>query len=289
MYFTRDNCISDVIFCPSFQGFGRLLFPVDRQFDYHTKLENIDDIYIWYNYINVNKTIEILNYLKQQVDAQYQIFYDIYTEAEKREDTTKRDTGLFFFRGKTNASFAIVNAGGGFMYVGAMHDSFPQALEISKKGCHAFALIYRPSHAMEDLAKAISFVFEHQDELQVNTSSYSLWGGSAGARMAATLGNYGTKYFGQKDYPLPATIVIQYTGLSQVTGNEPPTYCCVGTHDYISPYSIMKNRVDKIKKNGTDAYIDIFKGLPHGFGLGQGTCGEDWLDHAMNFWYKHMD
>ena len=115
MYFTRDNCIGDVIFCSSFQGFGRLLFPVDRQFDYHTKLENIDDIYIWYNYINVNKTIEILNYLKQQVDAQYQIFYDIYTEAEKREDTTKRDTGLFFFRGKTNASFAIGHAGGGFL------------------------------------------------------------------------------------------------------------------------------------------------------------------------------
>ena len=37
----------------------------------------------------------------------------------------------------------IANAGGGFVYVGAMHDSFPAALELTKKGYNAFALIYR--------------------------------------------------------------------------------------------------------------------------------------------------
>ncbi|MGN1182968.1 MAG: alpha/beta hydrolase [Faecalibacillus sp.] len=289
MCFTKDNSIGDVISCPAFQDFGRLLFPIDRHFDIHTKLEDIDDIYIWYHYINVNKTIEILNYFKQQSNIGNQIFYDIYTDREKKKDESKKNTGLFFFRGNTNAPFAIVNAGGGFMYVAAMHDSFPQALEISKRGYHAFALIYRPDHAMEDLAKAISFVFEHQSELKVNTSFYSLWGGSAGARMAAILGNYGTQYFGQKEYPRPATIVMQYTGFSQVTGNEPPTYCCVGTHDHISSYQIMKNRVDRLKKNGTDASIDIFKGLPHGFGLGEGTCGKGWIDHAVDFWEKHVD
>ncbi len=53
------------------------------------------------------------------------------------------------------AKYAIMNAGGGFVYVGAMYGSFPHALEVSKKGYHAFALIYRPDSAYEDLARAM--------------------------------------------------------------------------------------------------------------------------------------
>ena len=72
------------------------------------------------------------------------IFYDIYTDAEKSADPAKNNTGLFFFKGEKNKPFAICNAGGGFAYIGAMHDSFPHALELSKMGYNAFALIYRP-------------------------------------------------------------------------------------------------------------------------------------------------
>ena len=183
---------------------------------------------------------------------------------------------------------AIVNAGGGFMYVGAMQDSFPHALELSKKGYNAFALIYRPDTAMQDLARAIAFIFEHAEELQVDTSHYSVWGGSAGGRMAAWIGNYGTESYGEKAYPRPATIVMQYTGLSEVTGDEPPTYSCVGTNDGIANYRIMEERTRRIKANGTDAEIEIFEGLPHGFGLGIGTNAEGWIDHAIIFWENHM-
>ena len=98
----------------------------------------------------------------------------------------KRDTGLFYFKGKPGTKYAILNAGGGFVYVGAMHDSFPHALEVSKKGYHAFALIYRPDSAYEDLARAIAYVNDHAKELDIDAEGYSLWGGSAGARMAAT-------------------------------------------------------------------------------------------------------
>lgn len=72
-------------------------------------------------------------------------------------------------------------------------------------GYNAFALIYRPGAqtACEDLARAISFIFENADELEVNTDCYSLWGGSAGGRMAAWLGSYGTAAFGEKIYRRP--------------------------------------------------------------------------------------
>lgn len=128
-------------------------------------------------------------------------------------------TSGLIFRGEPGAKTAIVNAGGGFAYVVAMHDSFPQALELSKKGYNAFALIYRPGAdtACEDLARAIAFLHEHGQELSIDMADYSLWGGSAGARMAAWLGSYGTEAFGENEYPAPAAVVMQYTGLSDVT------------------------------------------------------------------------
>lgn len=70
-------------------------------------------------------------------------------------------------------------------------------VEISKMGYNAFALIYRPGAqtACEDLSRAIDFIFENADELEVDTDGYSLWGGSAGGRMADWVGTYGTELF----------------------------------------------------------------------------------------------
>ena len=289
-YFTRNSKVSDVIENNSFLGFGDLIFPVDRQFDKNMTLENVGDIYVWYNYINPDKTVEIVNFLKQEADSGKQVFYNIYTEEEMSIEPEKRNTGIFYFRGNPNSKFAILNAGGGFMYVGAMQDSFPHALELSRVGYNAFALIYRPEEtkAMEDLSRAVAFIHENAKELQVDTSNYSVWGGSAGARMSAWLGNYGTESFGEKKYPRPSAVIMQYTGLSEVTGNEPPTYNCVGTNDGIASYRTMENRINKIKQNGTDAEIEIFNGLPHGFGLGEGTNAEGWINNAIKFWERNM-
>lgn len=289
-YFTKDTKVVDVINNSSFKDFGKLIFPTNRTIDKNMTLEDAKDLYIWYNYMNADKTVEIVNYMKEQVDSGNQIFYSIYTEEEMKREPEKRNTGIFFFRGNENSKFAIVNAGGGFMYVGAMQDSFPHALELSKNGYNAFALIYRPDadKAMEDLARAVAFIHENKDILKVDTNAYSVWGGSAGGRMAAWLGNYGTESFGGKKYPRPSAVIMQYTGLSEVTGDEPPTYNCVGTNDGIANYKVMENRINKIKQNGTDAEIEIFDGLPHGFGLGIGTNAEGWINNAIKFWQRNM-
>ena len=82
---------------------------------------------------------------------------------------------------------------------------------------------------MQDLARAIAFIHENSEELEVDVDDYSVWGGSAGARMAAWISTYGTEQFGVKEYPRPSAVIMQYTGLSEVTGYEVPTYSCVGT------------------------------------------------------------
>lgn len=166
--YTENTKISDVISDSAFGNFGRLIFPVNSRYYSGDTLGELQ--LTWYNNIDASKTVEIANYMKIHAEAGETIFYFIYTEAEKEADPAKRDTGLFFFKGEPGAKFAICNAGGGFAYVGAMHDSFPHALELSKKGYNAFALIYRPHSqtACEDLARAISFIFEHAEVLTSN-------------------------------------------------------------------------------------------------------------------------
>ena len=281
--------IDEVTSYPAFDDWGRMIFPVDTGYYSGGTLGSLR--LTWYSNIQPAKTVEIVNYMREKADAGEQIFYRIYTDEEIAADPWKADTGLFFFRGHPGAKTAICNAGGGFAYVGAMHDSLPHALELSKKGYNAFALIYRPGAqtACQDLARAIVFLHENAAKLGIDMAGYSLWGGSAGARMAAWLGSLGTEYFGEQSYPRPAAVIMQYTGLGEVYGNEPPTYNCVGTNDGIASFKTMERRINAIKANGTDAQIEVFTGLGHGFGLGQGTVAEGWIDNAVKFWEKQNE
>ena len=286
--YTTNTKISDVLSDTAFGDYGRLIFPVNSGYYSGDTLGELR--LTWYSHIDPNKTVEIANYMKSHAEAGETIFYDIYSDEEKAADPEKKDTGVFFFKGDPGARFAICNAGGAFAYVGAMHDSFPHALELSKKGYNAFALIYRPGAqtACEDLARAIAFIFDHADELEVNTDCYSLWGGSAGGRMTAYLSSYGTQSFGEASYPRPGTAVIQYTGHSEYTKSDPPTFMCVGENDGIASWRTMENRANTMKSVGIDTEFHKYPGLGHGFGIGTGTVAEGWLDAAVSFWENQM-
>jgi hypothetical protein len=283
--------LQEIINLPAFQKFGRLLFPVNRPIHSSMTLKELSssNIYLWYSHIDVCKTVEIIQTLYNHV-RDHTIFYNIYSKEERLKDPSKKDTGLFFFKGNDYAPFAICNAGGGFVYVGAMHDSMPHALKLSQKRYNAFALIYRVDHPYKDLARAISFIYDHSDELKVDKNHYSLWGGSAGARMAATLGNKKTleSYLG-KDIPQADAVTMQYTGYHYVSQYDAPTYACVGSNDYIADYHTMKNRLDALKMMNIPTEFYCYKGLSHGFGLGTGTIAEGWIDDAIQFWENQIN
>ena len=278
--YSRSSLISDVMADPSFKGFGRLLFPVNGSYWSGSTLEDLR--LTWYNYIDPDKTVEIVNTLKSMADAGKTVFLDIYTDAEKASDPAKKNTGLFFFQGSKGAKTAICNAGGGFSYVGAMHDSFPHALELSKKGYNAFALIYRPGWetAMDDLARTIALLVANAEDLGIDMDGYSLWGGSAGTRMAATLGSEASAF----GLPRAGAVIMQYTGHSEWTRSDPPTYACCGTADGIASWQGMKSRLDAMAAAGIPTEFHSYQGLPHGFGLGTGTVAEGWIEDAVKFW-----
>ncbi len=291
--FTLDTTVGEVIADPAFEDFGRLLFPVDLDVSESLTLEEVSSssTYIWYSEIKPEKTVEILNSLKERVLNGEQIFYPIYSDEQIAADSTRADTGLFYFGGNAGEKFAIMNAGGGFMYVGAMHDSFPHALEAAKAGYNAFALIYRPNSPYEDLAAAIGYIEDHTAELQVDPENYSLWGGSAGARMAATLGNadYLYQLTGRTDIPQAAAVIMQYTGYSSVSEADAPTYANVGTNDGIANWRTIQSRLESLEALGIPTEFHSYRGLRHGFGLGIGTAAEGWIEDAFAFWEEQSE
>lgn len=142
--------------------------------------------------------------------------------------------------------------------------------------------------ACEDLAAAISFIFENADTFGVNINGYSLWGGSAGARMGAYLGSYGPGAFGGGDLPRPSAVIMQYTDHSDYTQNDPPTYVCVGENDGIASWRTMERRINTLDKLGIATEFHHYPNLGHGFGLGIGTTAEGWIDDAATFWESYM-
>jgi hypothetical protein len=72
----------------------------------------------------------------------------------------------------------VISPGGGFSYVGSVHEGFPYATEISARGYNAFVLRYRAGFggavATEDLAAAISYIFRNAKALGVGAWDYSL-------------------------------------------------------------------------------------------------------------------
>lgn len=108
----KDTKVVDVIDDPLFKGYGRLIFPTAfGRPSSSMPLSQVGSMLIYHNYVNTETTLDVIGYMMKEVKAGRKIFYDIYTEAEKRRDPDKRDTGLFFFRGKPGAPFGLISAG----------------------------------------------------------------------------------------------------------------------------------------------------------------------------------
>jgi len=290
-HLTVNSFVRDIVNHPAFKSFGERLLPSDDNSSYYnTRISNAASLMSYHQNVNPSVIVNALNYMIDEAQKGKTIFYDFYTAQQKRKDPAKENTGLFFFRGKPGAPFAIVCPGGGFSYVGSLHEGFPLALEISKKGYNAFVIRYRIGGeriACEDLAASIAYIITNAKTLEVSANNYSLWGGSAGARMAARLSSYGTAAYGEKDFPKPATAVILYTGHSDFTAHDPPTFTVVGERDSIANPAVMEQRVNAMRAAGIDVEFHRYPNVGHGFGLGVGTTAEGWLNNAVRFWEKY--
>lgn len=286
-HLTVDDSIGDLLAHPAFQGFqNHLMLRNDSNYDEAMLLRHVDGLLPYHSHVNPDTVVTSLNYMVDEMNAGEKIFYDFYSEDQKQEDQSLSNTGLFFFRGDPGAPFAIISPGGGFSYVGSLHEGFPYAMELSKRGYNAFVLTYRVGGgeiATEDLIAAISYIVENAEELEVSVKDYSVWGSSAGARMAANAGSFRANGFSP-----PAAIVMAYTAHQNFTESDPPTFVTASKSDRIVNIEAVRNRVANLRDAGIDVEYVEFDNVRHGFGLGTGTDAEGWIDEAISFWEKQM-
>lgn len=288
----QDSIVS-MVNHPVFEGFGQLLLPRDdRDIDDTMQLAEMANLMPYHSHVNAENSVEAVNHLIDQANQEETIFYDIYTDDEKQEIPAKANTGLFYYSGETNAPFAVIAAGGGFSYVGSLHEGFPYAMELNNQGYPAFVLKYRVGSerdATEDLAAAISFIYKNAEELGVDRENYSLWGSSAGARMVANIGTEGVQAYGGDNIQKPASVITAYTGHRNYSDDDSPTFAVVSEDDLIASADTMEQRIRNLQNNGVAAGILTFQNVGHGFGLGIGTEAEGWLNRAIAFWEEHID
>jgi len=285
------STIRDILRHPSFAGFSHLILPWDdRAYDEDMRLTRIGSLLPYHSHVDPETVTSALNRMIDDAASGQTVFYSFYSEAQRQQQPARRNTGLFFFRGRRGAPFAVISPGGGFSYVGSVHEGFPYAEAISRKGYNAFVLRYRTGYggtvATQDLAAAVTYILRNAGTLGVSTDGYSLWGSSAGARMAAAIGSHGVAKYGGGDAPRPSAIVMAYTAHSDHSSAEPPTFVAVGEQDGIAPPAVMERRVEALRKSGTSVEYHKYKGLGHGFGLGTGTSAEGWVFEAIRFWQQ---
>lgn len=103
-------------------------------------------------------------------------------------------------------------------------------------------------NATKDLVAAMSFIFKNADQFDVASKDYSLWGSSAGARMVAYIGSDGAAAFRGTVLSRPSIIVMAYTGYSDFSASDPPTFVTVCSDDRIVHVATVEKRVEQMRQ-----------------------------------------
>jgi pimeloyl-ACP methyl ester carboxylesterase len=97
----------------TFHMIGMLLLLIAR-----LRLRDIQSLLPYHSHVDPATVVDALNHMIDDVNRGNTIVYDIYADGDKKKEPSKSHTGLFFFRGRPGAPFAIIAPGGGFSYTG---------------------------------------------------------------------------------------------------------------------------------------------------------------------------
>ena len=248
---------------------------------------------------NAESMLQGMIYLEEQA-LQNNVLYSVYPETEWQESPEKEDVKLFFLPAEdrnTDKPFIICAAGGGYIRVCSMGESFPAAKQFHKLGYHVFVLNYRvltkpvfPT-VLDDMAAAIRFILENQNEFGLKNTEYILNGYSAGGNLVDA---FGTEALGWKKYdlPAPAAIFSVYAPLAfrdggdvreMFTENYPPCFIIHAKDDPTVPYQNAVDLKQLCDKYHIPAQLELPEHGEHGWGDGRDTDAEGWTERAIAF------
>lgn len=135
------------------------------------------------------------------------------------------------------------------------------------------------------------FTVRHAKELEVDNENYSLWGGSAGARLCSYVTYLGSGFIKPGRKLHPAADIIAYTYFDfkpRFMPEDSPGFFITGTRDWLVPVSSTRADADRLRKQGVPVEVHAPEGAEHGFGVGNGTPAEGWISQAIDFWKRNM-
>lgn len=299
-HFNENDLVVNILNSPAFEGNGRFLFPWDdtNRYTPDMTLADVAELMLWHTNMNPKEMVDGINVLVDEVNAGQDVFYDIYSEEEKEEDPTKVHTKLIFMRGKPGAPFVLIVPGGGGYYVATMHAGLPVAKKFIEHGYNAFVLDYRvgegipgETNAVEDICRAISFIRNHAEKLEVDPDEYALEGESAGASFVFA-SVYGSSNNPRSSSLLRPIAVIEEYPLQEDKHDfesfDPPLYVISGKQDHLSSWVDIEARCKKMEEAGIQVSMRFTEEEAHGFGTGKGTQAQGWVDDAITFWEGHL-
>ena len=110
-----DSTVGEILRHPAFAGFSRLILPWDdRDYEEQMPLSRIASLLPYHSHVDPETVTNALNRMIDDAARGQTVFYSFYTETQQKQQPARKNTGLFFFRGRTGAPFAVISPGGGF-------------------------------------------------------------------------------------------------------------------------------------------------------------------------------
>lgn len=219
--------------------------------------------------------------------------------------------------------FALICPGGGYNMVCSFAEGKPHAKKLNKMGYSAFVLRYDTREKgcyptpMADVARALRYILDNSEMLNVEPEGFSIWGSSAGGHLAASFGteNMGYPHYGLPkpsalilSYPVitmgkfghpgsrdsllglsPPQLLIDETSVEQhVWPGFPPTFVWCGKDDEVVDYRNSTMLARQMELMGIPHKLTVFEHVRHGLGLAEKTDAKGWFSEAVEFWETYV-
>lgn len=326
---TAESTWNEIISRPEFAGFSPFLLSNCYVPDLNWNLKQMNEaFYDW----GADSIAYGLNRIIDLIDAGERVAFDFYSADDREAFPDKQETKLFFMRGKPGKPFVMICPGGGYGAVCTLKEGFTTGARLNEYGYNAFILSYRlrarnaestyslMPKPIDDLAAAMRFIKNHEQEFGVTADRYGIAGFSSGGHLA---GEWGTVNAGAVRYGLPRpdlgiliypasdttefrtfngrNILLEgmlgsaytqddvdfYNVNAHIDEEYPATYLMHCVDDPIVPFRTSEKMKEELEKNGRPYRLNAVQRGGHGFGLGEGSEAEGWLEDALKFWEEY--
>lgn len=266
------------------------------------------------------------SFLLDMVRNNRSAIYNLYSDEECIDNPENKYVTLLRFTPETvdkSKPYILLCSGGAYICVCHHVEALPTAEHFVDAGYQVFALTYRvrakdgslPA-GLHDIAKAIQFIKEHEQEFGLDGNNYVIGGYSAGGNL---IGNWGNGKVGYKKYnaPKPVAMLPVYAalGYEKIDYSDRDNFYMVGmlgkdfSEDKMKPYIVIDNidedyppcyivcgKADQVvscknsemlkaalDKLNIPAILEETDNDPHGFGDGTGYEAAGWPERAIEF------